>query len=372
MHRILYLIGQLGVGGAERQLIYLATHLDRSRFEPIVCSLSTDLVLAGDLHAAGVEVIVLPKRMSPDVTRLWRVLRLARRYRPALIHSYLFVANTWARTTGVLCRLPVIVSERTARENGSRFQDLISRLLAPATTLLVANSHAGAALAVRSRKITPDRLAVVYNGISVEPFRESRTGARVRDELHLGPQEPVVGIVGRLNEAKDHATFFDAMASVVREMPEVRILCVGDGALRDSLRRQVAQLGIENRTVFTGMRSDIPAIMSALDLLVLSSRREAFPNVVMEAMAAARPVVATRVGDVERLVGDGQTGVLVPPGNPQALASAILRVLADLAAAAAMGRQGRARVEAEFSMEQMVSQTQSLYERALSREGKCA
>lgn len=365
-HRILYLIGQLSVGGAERQLIYLATHLDRSRFEPVVCSLTAEVSWADDLHAAGVKLVVLPKRMSPDLTRLWRVPQLVRQYRPALIHSYLFVANTWARTTGLLCNVPVIVSERNAQEDGSRLRRTVDRILSPASAMLVANSHAGGELAVRTGRIARDRLAVIHNGIALPPFRGPSIGMQVREELGVGAHDPLVGTVGRLVEAKDHATFFDAMACVAATMPDVHILCVGDGPLRGFLYEQVARLGLQNRTIFTGMRSDIPAIMSALDLLVLSSKHEGFPNVVMEAMAAARPVVATRVGDVERLVLHGETGLLVPPGDAAALAEAVLSVLRDISLSVEMGRRGRVRIEEDFSLERMVRSSESLYRRVLT------
>jgi len=365
-YRIFYLIGQLGIGGAERQLVHLVTQLDRSRFEPIVCSLSADTALAQDLHAAGVDPVVLPKRMSPDITRLWRVVQVVRRHRPSLIHSYLFVANTWARTTGLLCRLPVIVSERSVQERGNRFHALIDRMLAPATTLMVANSHAGGNLAVRSGRITRDRLAVVHNGISVAAFSGRSLGEGVRSEFGFGSREPVIGIVGRLAEEKGHRMFFDAMALVARALPDVRILCVGDGPLRDSLHERVRQLGLHDRTIFTGLRSDIPAIMSALTLLVLSSLREACPNVVMEAMAAGRPVVATRVGDLEELVVHDKTGFLVPPANPDLLARRVLSLLRDRSMAERMGQCAKARVERYFTLERMVTATQNLYSKLLS------
>jgi glycosyltransferase involved in cell wall biosynthesis len=359
--RILYLIGDLKIGGAQRQLVYLAQRLDRSQFEPIVCCLSDNAPLAEELQAAGVKVVVLPQWLRPDVSRFWRIPQIVKRYRPHLIHAYLFVANTWGRTTGWLYGLPVIISERNATERKNFGERLINSLLAPTTTKMLANSNVGAELAIRSGEITPQLVQVIYNGISLEPFQDASIGDQIRKELNIAADQPVVGIVARLSPVKDHHTFFRAMALVVKQTPDLRILCVGDGPYRPHIEELVIELGLEPNVIFTGNRKDVPAIMFALDLLVLSSKSEAFPNVIMEAMAAERAVIATHVGDVAELVLHEKTGLLVQPGNPETIAQAVTTLLADKPRRIEMGRQGRKHVEAHFTLDRMLAATVTVY-----------
>ncbi len=364
--RVLYAIGQLSTGGAELQLIQLATHLDRARFTPIVCSLSECVPHAAQLRAEGIQVITLPRKMDPDLTRLWRLPQVLRRYRPDLIHSYLFVANAWARLAGRLLSLPVVISERNTLTQKGRGHRIVDRALAGWATLLIANSRAGAQLAIARREIAPDRVVTIHNGIALERFAHTRDGREVRKEFGLGPSDPLVGVVARLAPQKGHHTLLQAMARVVESLPSARLLCVGDGPLRDELRREASRLGLERTALFVGQRADIPDLVAAMDVVVLNSEWEGLPNAIVEAMAASRPVVATRVGGIPEIVVDGDTGLLVPPADPTAVAGALLTLLREPEMAAAMGRRGRARVEEHFSLERMVADTEAIYERLLA------
>ncbi len=368
--RILYIIGQLSTGGAELQLIQLATHVDRARFTPIVCALSECVPHASELQAAGIQVITLPRKMDPDLTRLWRLPRLVRRCQPHLIHSYLFVANAWARLVGRFLGLPVVISERNTLIQKPRGQRIVDRALAGWASLMIANSQAGARLAIARHEIAPDKVVTIHNGIALERFARTRDRVEVRRELGLGPADPVVGIVARLSQQKDHATLMRAMAHVIEEMPSARLLCVGDGPLRSELQELAADLGLGHATIFAGTRSDVPDLLAAMDVVVLSSRWEGLPNTLMEAMAASRPVVATQVGGIPELVCDGETGLLVPPANLCALAGAILRLLGNAGAAHLMGLRGRMRVERDFRLDKMVAATEAAYETLLVAPGR--
>lgn len=367
--RILYLVGQLSIGGAELQLIQLVKHLDRTRFEPIVCALSEQVPLAPQLRDAGIELVVLPRRMDPDLTRLWRLPRVVRRYRPALIHSYLFVANAWARLVGTVLGVPVIISERSAAVDKSRGRLIIDRLLARAAIFMIANSQAGAELAIARHEIASHKVAVVHNGIALEGFDSAQPVGAARTALGLAPTEPVVGIVGRLSQVKNHRTFFHAMAKIAAEVPSLRLLCVGEGPLRAELEALVSTLALQDRTVFTGLRSDIPDLMRTMNVIALTSTWEGLPNVLIEAMAASRPVVATHVGGVPEVVVHDETGLLVPPGDPSALAAAVLSLLKNPTLATEMGRKGRARVEQQFSIKRMVAETEAIYDHLLDKAG---
>jgi len=169
--------------------------------------------------------------------------------------------------------------------------------------------------------------------------------------------------VGRLTEQKGHTYLLDAFAQVMRVLPAARLLVIGDGELRPTLERRATRLGLHGSVIFTGRREDVPRLMMALDVLALPSLWEGFGLVLLEAMAAGKPIVASRVSAIPEIVADGETGLLVPPRDVKALAQALLALLHDPQRATEMGRRGRLRLEQEFTVERMVSQTEAAYEK---------
>jgi glycosyltransferase involved in cell wall biosynthesis len=205
------------------------------------------------------------------------------------------------------------------------------------------------------------RTTVIPNGVELRELDAARgKGQAVRAELGLGGS-PVVGFVGRLTPQKDPATFLRAVGAIRREWPAARGLVVGEGPLRADLERERDRLGLGERCALVGARSDVPAVLDAIDVFVLSSVSEGFPFVVLEAMAMARPVVATAVDGVTEIVEDGVSGVLVAPGNPASIAAETLDLLRRPDRARALGAAARARVAERFSVEAMVQRTQRLY-----------
>jgi len=187
-------------------------------------------------------------------------------------------------------------------------------------------------------------------------------GADVRVELGMPADVPLVGVVSRLTEQKGHAYLLDAFAEVIQALPSAHLLVVGDGELRPALERQAARLGLQDSVTFTGRRADVPRIMMALDVLAMPSLWEGFGLVLLEAMAAGKPVVASRVSAIPEIVADGETGLLVPPKDPAGLARALLILLRHPAQAREMGRRGRQRLEQQFTATCMVEQTRAVYE----------
>jgi glycosyltransferase involved in cell wall biosynthesis len=180
---------------------------------------------------------------------------------------------------------------------------------------------------------------------------------------------PLVGIVGRIVPIKNHRLFLDAAARTVAKEPAARFVVVGDGILRPEIERFAEDLGIADRVAFTGWRSDVSRIYSDLDVLVISSDNEGTPFTAMEAMASGRPVVGTAVGGMGDLIADGENGYLVPQGDADGLASAVLGLLADPGLASSMGRKGREIARSRFSVQRLISETEELYQHALQAKG---
>jgi glycosyltransferase involved in cell wall biosynthesis len=228
--------------------------------------------------------------------------------------------------------------------------------------LVCANADAVRAVCIEEEGCHPDRVAVVRNGLDIPRF--DALAAQQETPLPLRPGDFAIAVVGNLWPVKGHTTLVEAAALLAGRAPHVKFLCVGEGVMRPVLERRLRELGIEDRVLLLGHRTDVPAILARANAFTLCSSNEGLSNAIMEAMAARLPAIATRVGGNAELLTDGR-GVLVPFGDPRALASAVERILADAQEARAMGRRARAFVEAELSLDRMQSDHEKLYCRAL-------
>jgi glycosyltransferase involved in cell wall biosynthesis len=211
--------------------------------------------------------------------------------------------------------------------------------------------------------IPPEKIVTIDNGVDMRRFDgKEEAGRAVRAEFGIAPDAPLVGMIGRLTEQKDHATFLQAVGHIRAALPKTRFLVVGDGPLRENLIEQARSLKLDDAVIFAGLRSDIPAVMAALDVLVFSSRWEGLPVTLLEGMAAAKPVVSTAVGGVPGVVGEGESALLVPAGMASVLADAVVRVLRDPALAQKLSALARARVREKYSLDSMLDRTLALYE----------
>lgn len=370
MEKILFVIQQLGFGGAQRQLFYLLQKLDRSRYEPMLCVLEAGEVIP-EFHSLRLPIIRLKRHLRRyDISRFFHLLGLIRQDRPHLLHAFLGVANFYAGLASLLTGIPLIISERNA--NPRPFPNVVDRWLAHLMVLratrITANSQAGADLLCQRHGLAAERVRVIPNGVDPGPFDQPRDIHKTRLALGLRPEVATIGIIGTIDGArKDHATFLRAIKILKAQCPlDFQVVCVGGGPKLQETVSLARSLGVEGFTVFTGKRSDVVQIMPAVDLLVSSSRWEGLPNAIMEAMAARKPVVATAVGGTPELVVHGVTGLLVPPEDPATLAGAMVQLIRDQELARQMGQAGRRRLEQHFSIGEMVRRTEMMYQSLLS------
>ncbi len=214
-----------------------------------------------------------------------------------------------------------------------------------------------------------DRIVTVHNAIDAEAFASdaSSRGSKLRQQMGIGAQQPVISTVGRLSPQKGLIDFLRSARRVLSTSPNVRFLIIGDGPARQQLWDLSHYLGIQGAISFLGYQRDIAPFMAMSDVIVMASLWEGFPYVLLEALALARPVVATRVGGIPEIVEDGSSGLLVPPRDPERLAAAILYLLRNPGTAAKLGQQGRERVEREFNVQTMARQTAQVYREVLGR-----
>jgi glycosyltransferase involved in cell wall biosynthesis len=372
--RVGYVIGGLGKGGAEYQLHELLRHLDRQRFVPAVFVLDAGGFWAEPIRRLGVPVVELPRRGHGDFGRLWRLRRALGAFAPHLLQTIRWSGNSYGRIAALGLGIPVVVAAERARAlRRPPWQVALDRLLDRVTDAYLVNCAAIADGLVRRERVARAKITVVPNGIDISAFPPLSLDRRAaRAAAGLDAERRLVVQVGRLTAQKDHPTFLRAAALVAQQVPDVDFLLVGEGAERAALETLARQLGLASRVRFLGLRHDVPALLRASDVLTLTSVYEGFPNVLLEAMASGAVAVATAVdGAVEAIVAE-ETGLLVPPRAPAAVAAAVLRVLGDAALAERLARTARRRVEAEFTVEAMARRTMAAYAAWLDARGMAA
>jgi glycosyltransferase involved in cell wall biosynthesis len=369
--KILYIIGGLGVGGAERQLLYLVEKVARLA-EVTVVSLSGSYValLPEFSRLAGVRTILCPKRSGIDPLLIPRLVAILRRERPAIVHTYLRTAGYWGRVAACLAGVPIrIAGERSIEIERGRLANLLDRMLSYVTDRVVVNSAAIRDYLISTEALDPAKIEVIHNGVPVSHGRLEPEARATRRELGLGESEHVVAFIGRLAPEKNPGLFLEMAQAVLRSGLKCAFLVVGDGPLRATLSEQVRQLGIAASVRFVGVRSDVPRILRTVDLLALTSDREGLPNIILEALAAGVPAVATDVGGVGELLADGVTGYLVPQRDLSALVDRVVGMLNDQEFRAECGRRGREYVQSHFSISTMIVRTVALYNTILRSRG---
>lgn len=345
----------------------LAKHLNGQRYRlSVVCPEEGELI--GRLGEMGIRTEMV--RLSPLINpvALLRLVRTLGGLRPDLIQSHGARSNFYAAVAGRLVGTRVVLltvhnSLYDYPVSGNRrniyltFNRISCRLADK--ILCVADSLAGD-LTERSG-VDREKITIIHNGVDLERFSPARiSGVPIRQELSL-EGTPVIAIIGRMTEQKGHTFFLRALGLLRNSFPGIRGFIVGDGPLREELERQACLLGVRESCAFLGVRQDIPEILAAVNVVTVPSLSEGFPYVVLEAMAMARPVVASRVSGLPEVIEDGVNGMLVPPRDPAALATAIKFLLTNPSEARRMGQQARALVQERFSLERMVKATQDLY-----------
>lgn len=369
MNRLVLLARKLDQGGAERQIVTLAKAMKAKGTDVHVLLFYTGGVFDDELVAAGVPTHFVGKQGRWDAVGFFiRLIGILRKLRPTTIYSFLDLPNILAALISPFIGRPRLVWSIRAAGMEMCHYDWISRLIPKLETALVrladvvvANSQAGKAWAT-CRGFPANKNVVIENGIDTNRFQFDAAGReRVRAEWQVGDGERVIGLVARLDVMKDHRNFLQACAMLAEQQEGLRFVCVGGGAsaYRAELGAFAVTLGIANRLIWAGPRSDMPAVLSALDIASSSSAfGEGFSNAIAESMACERPCVVTDVGDSARIVGE--VGEVAPPRDPKALAGSLARMLSRVDEDREIGRQARVRILSEFTVEHMVTRTESI------------
>jgi glycosyltransferase involved in cell wall biosynthesis len=380
--RVLHVITRLIVGGAQENTMLTAALLDPADFDVGIFSgpqTGPEGSLIEEVRARGIPLAIEPtlvREINPlkDLCALSALHRHIRRGRYTIVHTHSSKAGILGRWAAYLAGAPIIIHTvhgwgHHERQHPlvSRFYILLERITQRFTNKLIVVSPRNTEKGLADGIGTPEKYVTIRSGIELDLFQQpTRSREAVRAELGIPPGSAVVGMVTRLSPQKAPLDFVAAAAHVAAQRPDVHFVIVGDGPLRAEVETEIAALGLTERIHLTGIRRDVPDLMHSFSVFALTSLWEGLPRVLPQAMAAGLPIVATAVDGNAEAVTDGVNGFLTPPGDPQAMASALLRLLENPALAAQMGEVGRIRA-ADFSAHKMVSDIAALYEALLEK-----
>ena len=362
-------------GGTENQFMALARMLDRTRFDIEFACLRRWGGFVDELVERNIPLTEYPVPTFRSVTAFAQQARLARhiaRRNVQIVHAYNFYGNVFATPPARLVAPVTIASIRDRAPYLTTMQKRVQRYACQFADCILVNADAVKDWLI-GEGYDASRIAVIRNGVDLSRFDDPPPSGRLRSELGLAEQTPLVGVISRLTRLKGLEHFLEAAAIVRSRIPNVRFIVVGETSPMDrgylgELREYAERCGVAREVTFTGLRRDVPAVLSSLDVSVMPSLNEALSNVVLESMAAGAPTVATRVGGTPEAIVDGVTGVLVPPASSSALAEAIVHLLNDTALAAHLGHAARAHIADHFSVRRMVRSTEDLYIELLERK----
>lgn len=362
----------LPVGGAERLLVDTLRRLDRTRFDPSVCVLSEKGPVGGEIEKAGIPLFVLDRMKTKqfDIPLVFKILRLLKKERFDILHAHLYHSGLYgrlaarlipvARRPKLLLTLHNIYPKRRPRRHW------INRVLSGWTDAVIAVSADVRESILLNDRLDPEKVKVVENGIDIERFKHSMDQKTARQRIGLPDAGPLIGCVARLTEQKGHVYLLRAFSELQKKYPAAKLLLAGDGVLRNPLIEEATRLGISGAVSFMGTRSDVPEILSALDVFVLPSLWEGLGLAAAEAMAAGVPVVGTRVPGLRGLIIPDKTGLMVEPADWAALAKAILAILETPSKARSLAAEARQYVDRNYSIEAHVRRLETLYEEVLT------
>ncbi len=385
--KVIRIIARLNIGGASINSILLTSGLDKERFESI---LLTGIIGEGEgdmsylAEQYGINPIIISElgreiSWKSDLVALWKLIRLIRKEKPDIIHTHTAKAGTLGRIAGILTGVPCKIHTFHGHVFHSYFGTVktkvfiwIERILARFTDRIIVISQLQYEEFCHEIKIAPpNKFSIIRLGFDLTEFLNSDVHrGKLRRELNISEDTLLVGIVGRLTAIKNHAMFLKSAKKVSEKIANVKFIVVGGGELESEMKELAVSLEIQDKVIFLGWRRDMPAIYADMDLVVLSSLNEGTPVTLIEAMASGKAVVSTAVGGVPDIVHDGQTGILVPSGDEEGFADAIVDLLEDAEKRKQFGELGREFVSANYTKERLCADISGLYDELLSNSGR--
>jgi len=351
---VLHLITSLNIGGTEKYLLTIAK-TQKIRYNLSVGFLKERGEIAEELEREKISVY--------NLGNLWRLHRFLKEKKIHLLHTHLYRANILGRFIGRTARVPIIISSQRSIDDWKKFYHIwFDRWSSRFADCVIANSKAAEKVLINREKIPKEKIKVIYSGIEIDTLTPRKNQEEVKRSLGLGNDAVIIGCATRLHTEKG-VQYIPAIGQRLKgRIPKLKILVIGDGPLRDKMKREIESLQLTDSVILLGWRKDIADLLSVMDVFFLPSEEESFPRAILEALAMARPVVATNVGGVGEIIQDRVHGLLVPPKDREVFAQAILWMLKNKKEAQEMAKRGREKVGEYFTVDRMIIETDRLYD----------
>ena len=366
--KLIHLVRSFRQGGMENGVANLVNHLDRQRFDSAIYVMEEEDDFTKRVHDSS-KVVALNQRQGNDPMILFHLARRFCQVQPTIVHTHGWGTLLEGFLAAKLARVPIVVHGEHGTIETRRRNLWVQRLVWPWADQLLSVSEVHRQTLAKKIGVPISRIKVIPNGVDLTRYRSKKASQSWRSRYRIPTDHLVVGSVGRLVEVKQYHHFLMALAMVKRrpEAPPCSGVLVGDGPLRDELTVMANDLGIQNDIYFLGHQDEVPELLSLFDIFVLTSRSEGMSNTILEAMATGLPVVATDVGGASELVLDGETGRLIPPGEPERLAEVLTDLVMTSETRCDMGQRARKRAADVFSLSVMVEAYEALYTQLTDR-----
>jgi glycosyltransferase involved in cell wall biosynthesis len=370
---VLHIYQNSKIGGVQQQFLSLLKAYDRDVFNPIFCCLGPEEEISKEIERIDIETVALNRvryhRFSPGIVR--DLYRLMKQKNIHIVRTHRYRANLYGRLAALLSGVPVkIISLHDNYRKDLRLERrIVNKILLKATDKIVAVSESIRKDIIKYDGIDSSKILVIPNGIDTERFNPEGNFADIRKGFSIKESDIVLGFVGRVVPAKGLEYLIDALPFLKKEFKNIKLLITGEGSTMERLKKKAKENNVHDSIIFTGKRRDIPDILSCTDIFVMPSVAEGLPNALLEAMAMGKPIVATEVGGIPEVIKNRHSGFLVPPRNPEALATAIKDLISNEQLAAKMGQAARHIVLDNFSIWSIAQKWQTLYLSILREKG---
>ena len=363
--KILYLFNHLRYGGAEVGLATTLKYIDRTEFACAVVSIEKRGAVGEEIEKTGTRVIYLDTTPSLfNLPLILKILKIVKKEKPDILHTSLFYSNFFGRIAALLLlrARPVVITEERSMYTEKRFYHVIlDNILSRVTDKIIACSRSVVDFTVRQEKIPERKFHLIYNAVDSARFDIPESKDEIRRRYGLSGKDFVVGTVGSLIPKKGHRFLIEACSDLVKSIPDIKLLIIGEGESREALERLVRSVGISQRVRFLGPRKEVPEIVKMMDLFVLPSLQEGFPRTLLEAMYMGLPVCASNISGIPEIIRNGQNGLMFEPADPSGISRQIFSLCSDAGFRKNLGSNARKTVEAGYLPEDYLRNLEGLY-----------